>query len=109
MKVRVFAGSSLGLIPDKGMNPKCRFPMEFHKMGFSLCIDKTESMYAKAFHHTVAARDGPITHNPHDHMGRFGILSNEIPKCIVSTGSLRHFGVWFGFYCVDKIREFNRI
>ena len=43
----------------------------FNESGLASGVDKPKCMDAEPFHHSIAARDRAIRHNPHDHVGRF--------------------------------------
>ena len=41
-------------------------------------------MDAKALHKAEGARDGPVRHDPHDHVHAFGGEADEVPEVVVS-------------------------
>jgi hypothetical protein len=83
--------------------------MEFHKVRFALRVDEPVAVHAEAFHHGKRARNGPIAHDPHEHMHRFRREGHEIVKGIVGGRGLRDFVVRLRLYGMDQVREFDRI
>ncbi len=55
MKVRILTGNFLRFIPEDCVQTEQRFPVKLHETGLSLIVNKSESMNAKAFHHSQAS------------------------------------------------------
>ena len=83
--------------------------MKFDEGAFAISVYKPESVNAKSFDHTKAARQGAVRHRPHNHVHTFWHERDEIPKGIVCTRSLRKALICFHFYGVNKIGKLNRI
>ena len=83
MEVWVFPGNLLRFIPDKRMDAKNGFNVEFDEFRYPFLIDKAERMDTKSLHHPETSRDGPIGHEPHDHMCRLLVICNKIPERIM--------------------------
>ena len=66
-------------------------------------------MYAEAFHRGKRTRDGPIAHDPHEHVHRFWRERDEVVERVVSRGGLWDFVVRFRLYRMNQVGEFNRI
>src|SRR5690554_2044021 len=91
------------------MYAKFWFPMKLHKSAMSLLIYETEGVNSEPFHHAVTARYSPITHQPHDHVGKFRCIYNKIPKGVMGCRSLGHLIVLFGLDGVDNIWKLHSI
>jgi hypothetical protein len=71
--------------------------------------DERVSLTAKALHHSVASRDGPVRENPHLHMGGLWVEAHKVPCIVVSGLSGRDLIVRFWLDGVDEIDEFDGI
>ncbi len=91
------------------MDAKQRLPVEFYKTCFSLHINETERIYAKALHHPKTPWDGSVRHQPHNHVGSLRSVDHKIPKSIMGRGCLRYLIMRLRFYCVDDIRKLNGV
>src|SRR5690625_1853412 len=85
------------------------FPVEFNEAALTFRVDESESVYPKTFHYIKAFWQGTVAHQPHYHVRTFCIHRYIIPESIMCRCGLRHFVMRFGFYCMNKVREFNRI
>jgi hypothetical protein len=83
--------------------------VEFDEAGLPLGVDEPEGVNPEPFHHGKTARQGAITHHPHEHVGAFRRQRDEIPEGIVSGGRLRNFIVWLRLHGVDQVGEFDSI
>jgi hypothetical protein len=71
MKVGVRSVDLYRFVPnDRGCADR-RAPVEFDEGRFALGVDEPERMDPEPFHHPQGARDGPIGHDPQDHVHAF--------------------------------------
>ena len=89
--------------------PRSGFQWNLQNVDSALGIDQPEGMHAKALHHSIAARDGAVGHDPHQHVGGFGHQGDKIPEGVVRRGGLRHLVVGFGLRRMNQIGKFHRI
>ena len=109
MKVGIGRADLQRFIPDHRLRSQRRAPVEFDEGRVSLGIDKAEGMDAEAFHHAVAARDGAVRHDPHDHVKALGRQRNEVPESVMRGLGLRKFAIRLGFGRVNEIGELDRV
>ncbi len=109
MEIRVAARDELRLVPHYRMHPQQGLPVKFHKTCLAFLIDEPESMHPESLHHTEAARNGAVGHDPHDHVHRLGRDGDKIPKGIVRRSRLRDFVVGFGLDSVNEIGELDGV
>ncbi len=64
MEIRIGAGNLDRLIPVERMRAGERCPVELDEHGLVVRVHQPECVHAKALHHAIAARDGPIRHEP---------------------------------------------
>jgi hypothetical protein len=57
--------------------------MEFDKHAPPLCVDKRERVHPKALHHSEAPGDGPVRHDPAQHVRYLALQLREIPEVVV--------------------------
>ena len=57
-----------GLVPHHGVHAEEGLPVELNEARLPLGVDEAEGMHPEAFHHAQAAGDGPVRHDPHDHV-----------------------------------------
>nr|AFX60989.1 Bli21 [Bacillus licheniformis] len=107
--VGIFPGDCLRFVPDERMDAKDGLPVKFNKARLAFFIYKPERMNAEAFHHPVASRNRPVRHRPHDHVSRFFIVGDKVPKRIVRCRSLRHFVIRFRLKGMHQVRELDGI
>ena len=68
VKVGILAGDLLRLVPHQRVLAQLGLPVELDEVRNTLGIDEAEGVDAEAFHHAVAARDGAVRHDPHQHV-----------------------------------------
>jgi hypothetical protein len=57
------------LVPQRRLDTKFRLPVEFYERDFALGVDHLKGMDAEPLDHAQAARNGPVRHRPHQHVG----------------------------------------
>src|SRR5690606_12741293 len=72
----------------------------------TLLVNEPESVDTEPFHCSKATRYGPVAHQPHDIVHRFGHQGNKVPECIVGRCRLRDLIVRFWFDGMYKIGKF---
>ena len=60
MEIRIAPGQLLRLVPHQRGFTRHRLPVETDERGFTLGVDQTEGMDAKAFHGAIAARNAAV-------------------------------------------------
>ena len=83
--------------------------MKFHEPSDALGIHEAKGMHPEAFHHAETPGDGPIRHDPHDHVHGFRHQGDKVPERVMRRGRLRHLMMRLRFHGMDQIREFHRI
>ena len=109
VEVRIGAVDLDRLVPDHRLHAELRLPDEFDEGGFVLRIDQPEGVHAKALHEAEGARDGPVGHDPHDHVHRFRGQADEVPEIIVRRLRLRKGAVGLGFHRMNDVRKLDRV
>ena len=90
VEVGVRARDLHGLVPRERVRARDRLPVELHEPRLAVRVDEAERVHAEALHHSVAARDRAIRHDPHQHVGGLGHQRDEIPERVVRRRRLRH-------------------
>ena len=83
--------------------------MELDEVRLVARVDEAEGMHAEALHHAIAARDGAVRHDPHEHVRRFGHQRHEIPERVVCGCGLWHAVMGLGLHGMYEVRKFHRI
>ena len=107
--VGVLAHDLLGLVPHEAVHAEQRLPVELDEHGLAGVVDEAEGVDAEALHHAIAARQGAVRHDPHQHVGRLGGEPGEVPEVIVGRAGLRHVVVRLGLDRVHEVRELDRV
>jgi len=68
--------------------------VELHKGCFAFGIHKPECVDAEAFHEPQGTGNGPVGHDPHDHVHGFRRQGDEIPEIVMCCLGLRKAPVW---------------
>src|SRR5690625_4640546 len=84
-------------------------PFESYISSFPFVIDQPKSINWPTCHHTPTSWSSPQRHEPHDHMGRFWITNDIIPKTFMGNSCLGDICFWIRFYCMGYIHEFHSI
>ena len=108
-KSGILAGDLLRLVPHHRVHAEQRLPVELDEARLALGVDEAEGVDAEAFHHAQAARDGPVRHDPHDHVHRLGHERDEVPERVVGGRGLRHLVVRLRLHGVDEIGKLHRV
>ncbi len=98
-----------GLVPHQAVHAEHRLPVELHQAGAAVGVDETEGVDAEALHHAIGARDRPVGHRPHQHVGRLGDHRDEVPERRVRGLRLRDLTIGFRLGGVDQIRELDAV
>ena len=109
MEVGVDAVEGERLLPHQPVHTEERLPVELHQRGLAGLVDEAEGVDAEALHHPVRARDGPVRHHPHEHVGRLGDQRHEVPERRVGGLRLRDLDVGLGLAGVDQVRELDAV
>lgn len=72
-------------------------------------VYQPEGVHAEALHHAVAARQGPVRHQPHDGVQGLGLQGHEVPQRVVRRLGLRNLVVRFGFHRVHEVGELDAV
>ena len=83
--------------------------MKLHKTSLARLVDEAERVDAEALHHAEASGDGPVRHDPHDHVHRFRHQRDEIPERVMCRSCLRDFTVRLRFDGVDEVGKLDGI
>jgi hypothetical protein len=82
---------------------------ELHELSLAFISNKAEGVYAPAIHVPVGANSAVTTHSPKQSVHRGRLLTEEIPRAVMSSSSLRDLIVWPWLDRVDQVRELNGI
>ena len=107
--VGVGAGDLDRLVPAGRLRAQLGPPVEFHQRRHALGVQQAEGVDAEPLHHPQAARNAPIRHGPHDHVGAFRHQADEIPEGVVGAGRLGIAPVRLHLHRMDQVREFDRV
>src|SRR5690554_7367395 len=94
MEVRIGTGNLHRLIPHQRMGAQLGGEVEFDEGGLALPGHEAEGVHAKALHHAVAARNGPVGHLPHQHAKK--PWAPEPRACTMRSG-MRSWSKWVIF------------
>ena len=97
------------LVPQDRLQPQLWLPMKFHKAGFSVGIDHSERVDAKAFHEPERPRQCAVRHLPHDHVHGLGHQRNEIPEIVMGRRGLRKATVRLVLDGVNQVGKLHRV
>src|SRR5438128_1275769 len=109
MEVWICTRDLYRFIPREGVRASHRIPMKLHEARLALVVHEPEGVNAESLHHSIAAGDRSIGHEPHQHVGRFWHQRYEIPERVMGRGSLRHTMMWLRLYRMDQIWELHRV
>ena len=109
MKVWVRSVDLYCFLPDDRGGADGRTPVEFDEGRFTIRVDQPEGMNSEPFHHPERARNGPIGHDPQDHVHAFRQERDEIPKRVVGRGVLGIAAVGLHFDRMDEVGKLDRI
>jgi len=109
VEVGVEALCQLGLLPQQGMDPRQRLPVELHQAGLAGLVDQAEGVDSEALHGPERTREAAVTHVPHDVVGRLGVLGDEVPEGVVRRLGLRDLPVRLRLRGVDQVRELDGV
>ncbi len=109
MVIRVRAVDLDCLVPEYGLEPELRLPMELHKGRFPLRVDEPEGVNAEAFHEAERARDRTVGHGPHDHVHAFRGQRYKIPEIVVRRCRLGKSPVGLLLGRVNEIRKLDGV
>ena len=80
--------------------------MEFHELALSRRIHQAKRVNAEPFHHAERPWNGPIGHNPHDHVKRLGHQRDEVPKRVMRRGGLRKSSIGL---CLNRVNQIGKL
>jgi hypothetical protein len=109
VEVRVGAVDLDRLVPHHRLEPSLRLPVELHEGRLALGVDEPEGVDAEALHDAERPRDGPVRHDPHDHVHRLGHQRDEVPEVVVGRLRLREAAVGLRLHRVDQVGELDRV
>ena len=72
VEIGVLAGDLLRLVPHQRLHALDGLPVKLDEARLALGVDQPKGVNPEPFHHCKAARERPIAHHPHEHMGAFG-------------------------------------
>ena len=97
------------LVPDHRLQARLRLPVELDEGRLAVGVDQAEGVDAEALHEAERARDGPVGHDPHDHVHAFGRQRDEVPEVVVRGLRLREAAVGLLLGGVDQVGELDRV
>jgi hypothetical protein len=106
MEVGIVSCELQSFIPDQRVHAKSWSPVELHERAYAFGIGKGEGVDTKALHHAKRARDSPVAHRPHEHVGCLRMQVLEIPEIVMSALGLRDLRVGLGLASVNNDWEF---
>ncbi|VTZ63650.1 conserved hypothetical protein [Sinorhizobium medicae] len=109
VEVRIGAVDLHGLVPDHGLQPELRLPVELDEGGLVLGVDEAEGVHAEPFHEPEGSRNRPVGHDPHDHVHAFRCQADEVPEIVMGGLRLRKLPVRLGFYRMYHVGKLDRI
>lgn len=109
VEVGVAAHHFLGLVPDQRVDAQLRLPVELDEGALALGVDEPEGVHPEALHHAVAARDGPVGHQPHDGVQRLRLERDEVPEGVVGGGAGGDLVVRLHLHRVHEVRELDAV
>ena len=109
MEIRVRAVDLHGLVPDHRLQAELRLPVKLDEGGPVFLIEKAESVDAKPFHEAEGSGDGPIRHDPHDHVHALRREGDEIPEGVVRRLRLRKCAIRFRLHRMDDVGKLDRV
>ena len=81
----------------------------FTKVDAAVGVDEAERVHAEALHEAEGARDGPVGHLPHQHVGGLRHQRGEVPEVVVRRLRLREAAVRLFLHGVHEVGELDRI
>ena len=96
-------------VPEHRLQAELRLPVKLDEGGAVFLIEQAEGVDAEAFHEAEGSRDGPIRHDPHDHVHALRRESDEIPEGVVRRLRLRKRAVGFRLHRVDDVGKLDRV
>jgi len=109
MEIGVDAAQLLALFPHQAVHAGGRLPVPFDQRGGAVGSHQTEGVDPEPLHGGVGARDGPIRHDPHQHVGRLGLQRHEIPERVVGGSGLGDLPVGLGLHRMDQVGELEPV
>ncbi len=109
MEVGVGAVDLHRLVPHHRLQSLLRLPVELHVGGLARRVDQPEGVHPEALHEPERARDGPVRHDPQEHVGGLGHQRGEVPEVVVRGLRLREPPVGLLLGRVDEIGELDRV
>ena len=89
--------------------PLLRLPVELDEGRLSPGVDQAEGVDAEAFHEPERPGQGPVGHDPHDHVHALGRERDEVPEVVVSRLRLGEVPVGLGLGGVDQVGELDGV
>ena len=86
-----------------------RLPVELHVGGLARRVDRRKVCTPKPFHEAERPRDGPVGHDPHEHVRGFGHQGREVPEVVMRGLRLREAPVGLLLGRVDQVGELDRV
>src|ERR1700691_1674 len=83
--------------------------MKLDELALTCPIDEPKRVDTETFHHSERAWDGPVRHDPHDHVHRLRHERDEIPEGIVRRSSLREPAIGLYLDGVNQVRKFYSV
>ena len=97
------------LVPHHRLQPGLGLPVELDERRPAFGVDQPERVHAEPLHEPERPRDGPVGHDPHQHVGRLGHQRREVPEVVVRRLGLREAAVRLLLGRVDEVRELDRV
>ena len=109
VEVRIRARDLHGFVPHERVRPRRRRPVKLDERRLAFRVDEPKRVHAEALHHSEAARNRAIGHDPHQHVRRLRHQRHEIPERVVRGRGLRHPVMRLGLHGVDQIGKLHRV
>ena len=97
------------LVPGHRLQPLLRLPVELDVGRPAVGVDQAEGVHPEPLHEPERARDRPVGHDPHQHVGGLGHQRREVPEVVVRGLRLREPAVRFLLGRVDQVGELDRV
>ena len=109
MEVRIGAIDLQRLVPHHRLQAQLRLPVELHIGGLPFRVDEAEAVDAEALHEAEGAGDGPVGHDPHEHVGGFRAQRGEVPEIVMRRLRLGETTVGLLLRGMDQVGELDRV
>jgi hypothetical protein len=97
------------LVPQHRLQALLRLPVELDVGARPLRVDQAERVHPEALHEPERARDRPVGHDPHQHVGGLRHQRREVPEAVVRGLRLREAAVGLLLGRVDEVGELDRV